>query len=73
MYAISSVLLMDYFNLILQYNKFKQRIINEKVTTPTTTVYRYGWFIMTESAYNKYCIPLNPYKTYMLLKAFCQT
>lgn len=25
----------------LQYNKFKCRIINERVTTPTTTVYRY--------------------------------
>jgi len=24
----------------LQHNKFKQRIINEKVDTPTTTVYR---------------------------------
>lgn len=23
-----------------QYNKFKCRILNEKVTTPTTTVYR---------------------------------
>jgi hypothetical protein len=29
--------------------------------------------IMTESAYNKHCIPLSPYKTYLLLKAFCQT
>uniref|UniRef100_A0AAQ6A4L4 threonine--tRNA ligase n=1 Tax=Amphiprion ocellaris TaxID=80972 RepID=A0AAQ6A4L4_AMPOC len=26
----------------LQYNKFKCRILNEKVTTPTTTVYRCG-------------------------------
>lgn len=51
MYAISSVLLMDYFNLILQYNKFKQRIINEKVTTPTTTVYRYGCFFSYQSGY----------------------
>lgn len=25
---------------IFQYNKFKCRILNEKVTTPTTTVYR---------------------------------
>ena len=24
----------------LQYNKFKCRILNERVTTPTTTVYR---------------------------------
>lgn len=27
---------------MFEYNKFKQRIINEKVTTPTTTVYRCG-------------------------------
>uniref|UniRef100_A0A8C5H8B4 threonine--tRNA ligase n=1 Tax=Gouania willdenowi TaxID=441366 RepID=A0A8C5H8B4_GOUWI len=27
---------------ILKYNKFKCRILNEKVTTPTTTVYRCG-------------------------------
>uniref|UniRef100_A0A7N8YQX1 threonine--tRNA ligase n=1 Tax=Mastacembelus armatus TaxID=205130 RepID=A0A7N8YQX1_9TELE len=27
---------------IFQYNKFKCRILNEKVTTPTTTVYRCG-------------------------------
>lgn len=26
----------------LQYNKFKCRILNEKVTTPTTTVYRWA-------------------------------
>lgn len=25
---------------LFQYNKFKCRILNEKVTTPTTTVYR---------------------------------
>lgn len=28
--------------VILQYNKFKVRILNEKVNTPTTTVYRCG-------------------------------
>ncbi|XP_067931122.1 threonine--tRNA ligase 1, cytoplasmic-like isoform X2 [Watersipora subatra] len=27
---------------MFEYNEFKQRIINEKVTTPTTTVYRCG-------------------------------
>ncbi len=27
---------------LLQYNKFKQRIIRERVQTPTTTVYRCG-------------------------------
>ena len=28
-----------------QYNKFKQRLIRERVTTPTTTVYRCGSLI----------------------------
>jgi len=27
---------------LFQYNKFKVRILNEKVNTPTTTVYRCG-------------------------------
>lgn len=36
-----NVLLMQYL-CNLQYNKFKCRILNEKVTTPTTTVYRYN-------------------------------
>lgn len=27
---------------MFEYNKFKQRILNEKVTTPTTTVYKCG-------------------------------
>ncbi|XP_025077144.1 threonine--tRNA ligase, cytoplasmic-like isoform X1 [Pomacea canaliculata] len=27
---------------MFEYNKFKQRILNEKVTTPTTTIYRCG-------------------------------
>ena len=31
--------------LYFQYNKFKQRIINDRVTTPTTTVYRCGSLI----------------------------
>ncbi|GAB1610218.1 threonine--tRNA ligase, cytoplasmic-like isoform X1 [Argonauta hians] len=30
---------------MFKYNKFKQRILNEKVTTPTTTVYRCGSLI----------------------------
>jgi threonyl-tRNA synthetase len=30
------------FPTCLQYNKFKLRILNEKVNTPTTTVYRCG-------------------------------
>uniref|UniRef100_A0A3P8ZPG3 threonine--tRNA ligase n=1 Tax=Esox lucius TaxID=8010 RepID=A0A3P8ZPG3_ESOLU len=35
-----TLLLLDY--IMLYYNKFKCRILNEKVTTPTTTVYRCG-------------------------------
>lgn len=31
--------------LCIQYNQFKVRILNEKVTTPTTTVYRCGTLI----------------------------
>ncbi|GFR74288.1 threonine--tRNA ligase, cytoplasmic [Elysia marginata] len=30
---------------MFEYNKFKQRILNEKVTTPTTTVYKCGSLI----------------------------
>eukprot|EP00106_Octopus_bimaculoides_P021350 XP_014788792.1 PREDICTED: threonine--tRNA ligase, cytoplasmic-like [Octopus bimaculoides] len=30
---------------MFKYNKFKQRILNEKVTTPTTTIYRCGSLI----------------------------
>ncbi len=43
MYArLKLCLLKIIFFLIFKYNQFKLRILNEKVNTPTTTVYRCG-------------------------------